>query len=103
MTWYATYLRSEHWAAMRKWALERAGNRCQLCNAVGHLDVHHRTYERVGREFPTDVFVLCRDCHGKHHEVFTAPTVDPRVPVPSSPMRRGSWNVLRRSFRKPVT
>lgn len=27
------------------------------------LDVHHRTYERLGNESPDDLTVLCRDCH----------------------------------------
>lgn len=27
------------------------------------LEVHHRTYERVGRELVTDLLALCWDCH----------------------------------------
>jgi hypothetical protein len=61
------YLRSDHWQEVRKAALERAGRRCQVCNGDKQLDVHHRTYERKGREEPGDVTVLCRKCHETFH------------------------------------
>jgi len=32
------------------------------------LDVHHKTYERIGAEKPGDLVVLCRACHGQEHE-----------------------------------
>ena len=31
------------------------------------LDVHHLTYERLGREKDEDLRVLCRACHGDEH------------------------------------
>lgn len=62
------YLRSPHWLKVRGEALERAEHRCQVCNAAGSLDVHHRTYERLGREAPTDLTVLCRRCHERFHD-----------------------------------
>lgn len=70
---YADYLRTEHWQGVRTAALTRAHNRCQLCDAAGVLNVHHRTYARRGREKPQDVIVLCRPCHERHHEVLPAP------------------------------
>jgi hypothetical protein len=64
---YSAYLRSPHWTAVRREALNRAGNRCQICNRAELLQVHHRTYERVGAERPADVIVLCDVCHSNHH------------------------------------
>ena len=64
---YEAYLRSPLWAAARRRALRRAGSRCQVCNADGGLEVHHRTYERLGREHDDDLFVLCAACHGIFH------------------------------------
>ena len=61
------YLRSDHWRAVRTAALERADYRCAVCNSPEHLDVHHRTYVRIGAEAPDDVTVLCRDCHQTFH------------------------------------
>ncbi len=57
------YLRSDHWRAARKVAIQRAGYRCQRCGATGRLDAHHLTYQRLGAEDDQDLEVLCRPCH----------------------------------------
>ncbi len=65
---YRKYLRSPEWNSKRKVALREAGYRCQICNAGNCvLDVHHRTYERLGHELPTDLCVLCESCHDIFH------------------------------------
>jgi hypothetical protein len=64
---YHAYLRSPEWARRRDDALLAAGGRCQVCNAATHLDVHHRTYKRLGDELPGDLTVLCRACHDLFH------------------------------------
>lgn len=67
---YLTYLESKHWATVRDEALRVAGYSCQLCNIDDQeavLDVHHRTYERLGNEDIGDLTVLCRDCHRHFH------------------------------------
>ncbi|HBV95804.1 MAG: hypothetical protein JL50_10950 [Peptococcaceae bacterium BICA1-7] len=65
---YKQYLQTEHWQKIRRNALKRANNRCQLCNSGGLLNVHHRHYETKGEEKYTDVIVLCQGCHGKFHD-----------------------------------
>ncbi len=65
---YSEYLRSKHWQETRKGALERAHNRCQLCNSPDNLHVHHRTYENIGKENPEDLIALCRGCHYLFHK-----------------------------------
>lgn len=68
---YEQHLTSDEWkfkARAMKWF---AGNRCQACNVHGDsaiLDTHHRTYERLGDEVPSDLIVLCRECHRIFHE-----------------------------------
>jgi DNA-binding MarR family transcriptional regulator len=64
---YALYLRSDHWRETRKAALKRAGHKCQLCTSNRGLQVHHRTYERLGQELPQDLTVLCATCHENFH------------------------------------
>jgi hypothetical protein len=81
---YQVYLKSKEWRAKREWALERAGNRCQLCNSGANLHVHHRTYENLGHEHPGDVIVLCGGCHGAFHE---------KVAIDLSP--EAVWDVIR--------
>lgn len=64
---YAEYLRTPEWLARRRQAVQRARFRCNVCNSGGRLDVHHRTYERRGDERPSDLVVLCHDCHEMFH------------------------------------
>jgi 5-methylcytosine-specific restriction endonuclease McrA len=65
---YADYLRSYHWLKMRQYSLLRAGFRCQQCERDdGRLDVHHRSYDRLGKEHEDDLVVLCGDCHAVEH------------------------------------
>jgi 5-methylcytosine-specific restriction endonuclease McrA len=66
---YRAYIQSREWATRRRLAIARARCRCQVCNSPDWLEVHHRTYERLGCEDPEDLTVLCRDCHGLFHEV----------------------------------
>ncbi len=41
---------------------------CQKCEFPHELNVHHRTYERLGQEkIPDDLIVLCRSCHSREH------------------------------------
>lgn len=69
---YAEYLKTDHWKQRAAYARRSAGFRCQLCNAGGELNVHHRTYERRGEEHYSDLIVLCRPCHEKFHGVTDA-------------------------------
>ena len=63
------YYRTPEWRAKASRAKIRAGNRCQACGRSGvQLEVHHNTYERLGQELPTDLVVLCRNCHQLYHD-----------------------------------
>lgn len=64
---YADYLATSHWLRVRTLALEQAGHTCDLCGRADRLEVHHRTYERLGFERQSDLIVLCQDCHRDHH------------------------------------
>ena len=71
--WYRKkYLRSPHWRARRARSIALAGNRCERCGRGGSLDVHHRSYARLGRERDRDLRVLCRDCHDREHHPLLA-------------------------------
>ena len=66
---YADFLTSGYWRYRRQSALDAADRACQLCNSRNKtLHVHHRTYERRGFELPSDLIVLCEDCHGRFHD-----------------------------------
>jgi len=66
---YDKYIDSEDWRDTAEDAKQRAGYRCQLCNtSYKPLEVHHLTYVRLGEELPSDLLVVCRDCHRKLHD-----------------------------------
>jgi predicted HNH restriction endonuclease len=76
---YYAYIKSEAWQRKRrkfyssslyktytkegKWV-------CYCCGANESLDLHHRTYKRLGKEnISTDLIPVCRGCHEKIHEL----------------------------------
>jgi hypothetical protein len=69
---YLAYMRSARWRANRSawWAEYDRRNRVRRCYCCGiswaeakGLDVHHRTYERLGNEFYGDMVAVCRRDH----------------------------------------
>lgn len=70
---YEVYLRSNRWRTFRAAMLDLTHGTCEDCGACEDesrllvLDVHHKTYERLGCEVPDDVLVLCRRCHDRMH------------------------------------
>jgi len=76
---YRDYLQSEHWqefkvrlfktSAICKRIRKKYGEmRCYFCAGRGPLNVHHKTYKRLGVERMDDVFVICKDCHERIHK-----------------------------------
>jgi hypothetical protein len=66
---YQEYLNSTAWKQRRLPALERAGFKCSKCSETEGLEVHHKTYERVGNESPNDLIVLCKFHHCEEHGI----------------------------------
>jgi|SRR6185437_8421156 hypothetical protein len=65
---YQAYITSSRWrnSPARIAELCAAGYRCRICNqsdAEVELQVHHRTYERLGCELPGDLLCVCAECH----------------------------------------
>uniref|UniRef100_A0A6M3XZJ3 HNH endonuclease n=1 Tax=viral metagenome TaxID=1070528 RepID=A0A6M3XZJ3_9ZZZZ len=85
---YDAYLESEEWKALRTRIFEQANGRCVLCNRPAN-NLHHRTYERVGKELDGDVTALCRDCHALFHEFYKTGHRhhDPKAVAPPQPRK----------------
>ncbi len=64
---YSSYIQSEQWHARRRARLDFARRRCEICNRSENLEVHHRTYERLGNEELEDLLVVCSRCHDTFH------------------------------------
>ena len=63
---YADYVRSPWWREIRKLKLDQQPT-CERCGFWDEINVHHKTYERLGNESLSDLEVLCKSCHGRHH------------------------------------
>lgn len=64
---YRAYIASPKWA-WKRWAkLQQVGGKCEMCGTRDELEVHHKTYERFGRERGEDLQVLCAICHDIYH------------------------------------
>ena len=75
---YSRYLSTRHWRSLkRRLVKERKG--CEGCGKTEFLCVHHKTYERLGRELDDDVSLLCTRCHGLEHP----PKEGSDIPIPS--------------------
>jgi 5-methylcytosine-specific restriction endonuclease McrA len=67
---YQDYLHPEHWQDVRArfWASKLHNGGCAVCNTRVNLQVHHRSYRRVGHEKLSDLVLLCGDCHKLTHQ-----------------------------------
>jgi hypothetical protein len=65
---YSVYLKSPHWRRLKaRYKRERPW--VCLCGECLLLDLHHKTYERIGRERLDDLQPLCRGCHTTVHQL----------------------------------
>lgn len=64
---YREYLESGHWQDTRRryWASDQPHD-C-ICGETEGLQLHHMTYQRIGREALTDLTPLCGRCHSMIH------------------------------------
>lgn len=65
---YRDYLKTDHWQKIRQAKiLKKRGNICRLCAKKSAIDVHHRTYKKIGAERLKDLAPICRSCHTLIH------------------------------------
>ena len=65
---YDQYLRSQQWDLIRRQVRTKYKDTCQECFKAGKVEVHHKTYERIGAEHLDDLVALCRTCHKALHD-----------------------------------
>jgi 5-methylcytosine-specific restriction endonuclease McrA len=61
---YQAHLKSAQWKNTRRDLFRLRGRKCELCGkAAASLEVHHLNYERLGKELPSDLQIVCKPCH----------------------------------------
>lgn len=65
---YGKYIHSQDWKRKRAKAIRHYHGLCSVCGSRNGIQVHHRTYKRLGHELMRDLRLLCADCHGIRHE-----------------------------------
>lgn len=68
---YKAYLLTDHWKDVRKryWKSKLHNHTCYACGSKQNLQVHHKTYKRIGQEYLRDLCLLCGDCHRQAHQI----------------------------------
>lgn len=88
---YQQYLQSNHWIFLKK-AFYASGlfkGCCEVCfNPNVPLQIHHKSYKRLGKERLNDLIAVCGDCHLTIHK---------RVGITS---RTNVWNAHKSLKRK---
>jgi 5-methylcytosine-specific restriction endonuclease McrA len=71
-SYYRWVLKSRRWRKLRRLAYERSHGRCVRCGrrkSLGVLQLHHKTYKKLGKERLSEVELLCDDCHRVQHHL----------------------------------
>jgi 5-methylcytosine-specific restriction endonuclease McrA len=66
--WYNAYLESDIWKAKRALVIQRANGVCEACLCADASEVHHKTYQNVGKEPLFDLVAVCSSCHKDIHQ-----------------------------------
>jgi len=70
---YPHYLETDCWIKqIRRAALQRCNSTCEAhlrCCGARATEVHHMTYDNIGREQPGDVIGVCAACHRALHKI----------------------------------
>lgn len=66
--WYPQYLKTNHWIEFKqKYKASGKPRFCLICKDKRY-ELHHVTYEFIGKENLTDVVPLCRRHHAQAHK-----------------------------------
>ena len=68
---YQEYLASDHWMDIRSrfWKSKLHKGACDVCGSRSNLQIHHKTYTRIGHERLGDLCLLCGNCHTGTHKL----------------------------------
>lgn len=68
---YREYLNTAHWKQVRNDIYKKRKKICYCCQKeINRLEVHHKTYERIGKERRGDLVLVCPACHEEIHQIY---------------------------------
>ena len=63
---YEAHIKSAQWRGTKEALFKLRGKKCEVCGESGpRLELHHLTYERIGKELAKDLLIVCPECHEK--------------------------------------
>lgn len=65
---YSEYLKTKHWNNIKQQMYKKYRYHCCVCGWSHGIQIHHKTYERVGNESLDDLIYICKACHKLYHD-----------------------------------
>jgi len=66
---YEEYINSRAWDRRRVLYFGAHRRACRFCGDTKNVQLHHRTYVRMGAELDDDLVPLCQQCHSMVHQL----------------------------------
>lgn len=67
---YDEYINSSAWTERKEGFFLTHSEECSACGNTNAVDLHHKTYTRLGLEDDNDLVALCKTCHAQYHAIF---------------------------------
>lgn len=105
---YLEYIASEEWTQRRERYFSDRPKRCRACNSRRYIQLHHKTYDRMGNEIDSDLVPLCVLCHEEVHRrhrlgsEILAVVTDEFIEERLKARRDGEERAKKRACKKPV-
>lgn len=97
---YYDYLMTDHWAELKRHAINQLGRTCFACKGHDSVEMHHMVYRTYYDCGPDDLIPLCRTCHEIYHaETDTNEGVQPLDKVPYVERRAHTVAIIRGTSR----
>jgi len=98
---YKDHLKSAQWHAKWHAVMKRDNYFCKICEKARATQVHHKSYDRFGREPLIDLIAVCSQCH---QTLPTSPDRDPLEFLNGAPLPKVRtieyWTFLKRILNK---
>lgn len=68
---YLEYLNSNEWKKIRRQKAKEQNYKCEICGVEVKkgFNIHHKSYEHLGKERMNELLFVCKDCHKVVHKL----------------------------------